>query len=540
MGLIMNVKRAGDWRYRMQLGLSGSAWSFTNPRTHTLVLGPSQGVAGKTSALLIPTMLSHYGPCLATTTKWDIPQATAMARGRLGDVYWYDPSGGGAPPGFKELRVSPVTGCENWTIAVETAHQIMTASETEHVARRAVDDFFKFLGAEFTACLLHFAAVVGFDMEWVIARIKTADMSKDGELATVERAMKQVPVAEECARSYIGILNRETRARSGGDVIASARVALRSWTGDALRVTKDVNFDPVAFVVGQPNEPSELRVESSGSAHDGPLASMGIYPRLSGRYDTIYVSLPVEKQRIYAPSLISLIGQIRRAAYAVAEHDQRRGWFGRMPTLLGLDEMWGSPIPDLPHLLAEGAGQNLLLMGALQDLSQAVDRWGEQGKGFLTLWPNVVAYRGLREKSTLDLLSELGGSYDHIKSNYSEIHDKPGQWSEGISSERRPWLPPEILEHGDPSRPGEELIFRAGGGWQYFRPVKYFSGFWAWVLVQSAEWTLKGGPKANHALPFPDLARGGDFRTLHATGGDGLVRWYSEVHDTWRRGLEAA
>jgi hypothetical protein len=171
----------------------------------------------------------------------------------------------------------------------------------------------------------------------------------------------------------------------------------------------------------------------------------------------------------------------------------------------------------------------------LQDLSQATARWGEQGWVFLTLWPNVVVFRGIRHGATIDILTKLGGEYDHIRSSYSEIQDKPGRWSEGITTERRPWLPPEIITGGDPSRPGQELIFTPNGRWQNFTPMRYFGphGMWPQILVQNAEWVMKG-PKQNRILPFPDLARGGDYRMLYANGGPGLVNWYREVFTSWR------
>jgi hypothetical protein len=56
-------------------------------------------------------------------------------------------------------------------------------------------------------------------------------------------------------------------------------MALPAYQGDALRVAGGVNLDPVAFVVGQPDQPSDLRLKPSGrrkikgraSTHAGPL-----------------------------------------------------------------------------------------------------------------------------------------------------------------------------------------------------------------------------------------------------------------------------
>ena len=51
------------------------------------------------------------------------------------------------------------------------------------------------------------------------------------------------------------------------------------------------------------------------------------------------------------------------------------------PTLLALDEVANiAPIPDLPAMVSEGAGQGLLVLACLQDLSQARVRWGRGGR----------------------------------------------------------------------------------------------------------------------------------------------------------------
>jgi type IV secretory pathway TraG/TraD family ATPase VirD4 len=534
---VLSTRRDPDWRHRMQVGLAGGAWRHTDPRTHTLTTGPAQGEAGKTSAMLIPTVLSHYGPCLATTSKFDIAQATAMARSRLGDVYWYDPAGGPTPPGFKELRFSPIVGAENWTHAREIARQMMEASSgdvNKGATVNEVSHHFQIRSGDFLSVLLHVAAVLGSDMGWVVSIVTAMDVRQDGELIQLERRMLsgEIAVSPRAREVLTGILNTEARERAG--TFTTLAVALRAYQGDALRVARDVNFDPLQFVVGRPDDPADLYLEPRGDKQQ-MLANMGILPRLPGRYDTIYVCLPNDKQQVYAPLLVILVDAIRRATYTVAAHDQRHGVYGRMPVLLALDEMYGCPIPSLPTWLADASSQGLLMCGALQDLSQAEARWGTAGKGFLTLWQNIVVMRGIRHADTINLLSMLSGEYDHTKSTYSENRSAivGSQWSESLSSERRRRLPPEIISGGDPNRPGEELIFTPGGKWQYFKPIRYFSGVWPWILTQSAEWALKG-PAQNWVLPLPDLARGGDYRALHAAGGDVLVRWFQEVQQQWR------
>ena len=51
------------------------------------------------------------------------------------------------------------------------------------------------------------------------------------------------------------------------------------------------------------------------------LANMGVYPRLPGRYDTIYVCLPNDKQEIYAPLLVVLTDAGRAPVYRATNGD---------------------------------------------------------------------------------------------------------------------------------------------------------------------------------------------------------------------------
>ena len=80
------------------------------------------------------------------------------------------------------------------------------------------------------------------------------------------------------------------------------------------------------------------------------------------------------------------------------------------PTLLALDEVANiAPIPDLPAMVSEGAGQGLLVLACLQDLSQARVRWGSAADGFLSLFGTTVVLRGIADTSTLRDISALAG-----------------------------------------------------------------------------------------------------------------------------------
>lgn len=542
-GAIISLHGNGDWRYRMQVGFSGGTWRFTDPYTHTLVLGPSQSAAGKTAGMVIPTVLSQGGPVVTTSTKFDVARATALARARLGTVWHYDPTGGPCPQGFKELRWSPVIESGDWNAALEIARQMMAASDTASQAKgqtgSEVSHHFQERGGDLLATMLHYAALRNLDMGFVVDRITAYDLK--AEILPVQRELEALG-ADQAARLLRGVMITEDRERSG--IFSTVSVALRGYQGTARRSATDVTFSPAAFVKGQPSEPSGLHVEPTDNQGQ-MLARAGLYPRLTGRYDTIYITMPADRQRLYAPLVVGLLSAIKRATYALNRLDLQHDEGGRrQPVTFVLDEMYGAPLPDLPELLSEGGGQGLLVCGALQDLSQAVARWGEVGRGFLTLWQNVIVMPGIRHGDTLELLSMLVGDYDRpirtrgdsqaLAPNLLGFQRRVWMQSDSETTQRQRILPPEDIYRGNPARKSEVLVFTPGGGWEHVSLQRYWVGPpWPWVLLQSAEWSLRG-PVEDCLLPFPELMRGGDPRPLLATGGQGLVDWYRELVEEWR------
>jgi hypothetical protein len=171
------------------------------------------------------------------------------------------------------------------------------------------------------------------------------------------------------------------------------------------------------------------------------------------------VTVPADKQRLYAPLVIGLLSAIKRAVYNKHQWEERHDQTGtRQPVTFVLDEMYGSPLPELPALLSEGGGQGLLICGALQDLAQAHARWGAVGDGFLTLWQNVLVLPGIRDQRSLELLSLLIGEEErryHTES-WSEqsvqIHGVPDrQWFQSRQEhvERVKRLPPDVIYGGN-------------------------------------------------------------------------------------------
>jgi type IV secretory pathway TraG/TraD family ATPase VirD4 len=166
--------------------------------------------------------------------------------------------------------------------------------------------------------------------------------------------------------------------------------------------------------------------------------------------NTLYLCSAGRRQRQFAPLVVATIGDVRDATYARA----RDGHEGT-PTLLALDEVANiAPVPDLPALVSEGAGQGLLVLACLQDLSQARARWGQAADGFLSLFGTTVVLPGIADTATLRDLSALAGEREITSTTISRSVDHWGRIrpSTSVSPSRQPRLPVDAVSRGVPGR----------------------------------------------------------------------------------------
>jgi type IV secretion system protein VirD4 len=383
---MLTVARSGRGRHkspepgpvdRLQ-GLRDSAWRagggvhlgvadnnqqrFSRSERAVLLLGPPR--SGKTSSVIIPTLISHTGPVVATSTKPDLFNATRSVRERGGRLWVFDPTGHATAPSGTQLRWSPVAGSVTWDGALLLA-RAMTANigagttDRSHWASRA---------QALLAPMLHAAAVHDQDMGTVVDWVMRHDLDQAGLLLEDERCS---PLAFS---TLLGVFNTEDRERSS--IFSAAADALTAYQSEhALAAARDPNFNATEFVASQ---------------------------------DTIYIHAPAEAQAAAAPIVCGLLAEIRRATYQAHASGQLTG-----RVLFALDEVANiAPLEDLPQIASEGGGQGLLLLAALQDLSQARQRWGAQADGFLTLFGSKLILTGIADTKTLEAVSVMLGEYD--------------------------------------------------------------------------------------------------------------------------------
>jgi type IV secretion system protein VirD4 len=381
---------------------------WAGPQCSTLVLGPPR--SGKTSSLVIPNILGADGPVLSTSTKPDVMRATALSRGRNGWSFLYDPSGEvECPPGVHRIGWSPITSASNWDAAVVTADAMVGASRLS--GTRSAEHHWTERAGALVSTLLHAAATENLSMRDVLKWIDRHNGAPALEILAAN-AGADSPATDLLA----GIVATDSREQSGIWSTASGVLAAYRTEG-ALASTTATPLDFKEFCDGA---------------------------------NTLYVCSTGRRQRQFAPLVVAIVGDLRDAAY----ERSRDGHVGP-PTLLALDEVANiSPIPDLPAIVSEGAGQGLLVLACLQDLSQARVRWGPAADGFLSLFGTTVVLRGIADTSTLRDISALAGDREVATSTVSRSVDRWGRIrpSTSVGSHREHRLPVDAVAHGSSGR----------------------------------------------------------------------------------------
>jgi type IV secretion system protein VirD4 len=395
-------------RHGIYLGQGGNAWAVAGPQCSTLVLGPPR--SGKTSSLVIPNILLADGPVLSTSTKPDVMQATAPARRAEGWTFLYDPSGEvECPPGVERVGWSPITSATDWDAAVVTADAMVGASRSS--GQRTSEHHWTERSGALLSTLLHAAATENLSMRDVLKWIDRHNGVPALEILS-SNAGEDAPATDLLA----GIVATDSREQSGIWSTTSGVLAAYRTKG-ALASTQAPPLD---------------------------------FHEFCGGANTLYLCSTGRRQRQFAPLVVAIIGDTRDAAYA-RTHDGRAG----PPTLLALDEVANiAPIPDLPAMVSEGAGQGLLVLACLQDLSQARVRWGSAADGFLSLFGTTVVLRGIADTSTLRDISALAGDREVARTTISHSVDRWGRLrpSTSVGTNDKHRLPVDAVAHGAPGR----------------------------------------------------------------------------------------
>ncbi|HUZ09739.1 MAG TPA: TraM recognition domain-containing protein [Acidimicrobiales bacterium] len=437
------------------LGEGVDGWAWSGPGRSTLVLGPSR--SGKTSSLVIPNVLSAEGAVVTTSTKPDVLRATAALRSGRGSALLYDPSGSiELPPGVTRVGWSPVTASSSWDGALLNADTMVRASRPVGGpgVGSPVDSHWVERASALLAPLLHAASIADEPMSTVLGWV---DRHQGADALDT---LANRPGAHRAATDLLaGILATDHREQSG--IWSTASGVLAAYrSSSALASTEPPFVDADSFCAG------------------------------SG---TLYICATGRQQQVLAPLVVGVLGEIREAAYRRASSGA-----GSPPVLLAIDEAANiAPIPDLPAMVSEGAGQGLLTLVCLQDLSQARARWGPQAEGFVSLFGTTVVLGGIADIPTLQTLSSLAGDEERRTRTVGSAQGGDGRvhpsFSDSAVTRRR--LPMDAIARG---RPGSALAVDARNrfGWVALSPA-HLSSPWRELLGPDRQGSLRD----RHRLP---------------------------------------
>jgi len=405
-------------------------WLAATQQQAVLVLGPPR--SGKTSGIIIPSILAAIGPVVSTSTKLEVMSATAAARSRFGRIWSFDPSGTEVvPDGALTLHWSPIWSSRRWDGARSMAAAMLDGSSVSGGVENA--SYWTESAKMLLAPLLHAAALAGLTILDVRRWVTSMNMRQAGQI--LERSD-----AELAADDLDAIGRMEARGLSA--VYSTARQVLGAYGSDAAAArSRDQNFDADKFV-------------RSG--------------------DTIYITAPSQLQNMLAPLVAGLLDEIRDATYRYAR-GSNYAHPNRPAVLWALDEVANiAPLKNLPDIVSEAGGQGLQVMACLQDLSQARTRWGSAADGFLSLFGTKVIFPGIGDKQTLDSLSTMVGDWDrpyesyNINTGSTDTNDSEGEaWT--FSTQREAKLSPSEVSN----IPRERALVVRLGHWSLAEVTPY-------------------------------------------------------------------
>jgi type IV secretion system protein VirD4 len=319
------------------------------------------------------------GAVLATTTKAEDLAPWIRLRARKGPVIVFNPDGLGGLP--SSLRFSPVSGCRDPEMAIQTAgYLLMGSSKLKGMAH---EEFFTAAAAKVLRCLLIAAACSGRTLTHVYAW--TCDETNTEPLELLERANAETPGRPY--NGFLGDLRSVFTSRAGatsGSTYQTLSSLLQFMASPAVASTVDVSPD------------------------DG-----GLDVALFLRAHTTLCLLGADKDTgTTAPLLTCLVGRIVEEAQIIASHQPG----GRLdpPLTLFLNE--ASKIVPLPvdRYFADHRGKNIPTIVMVQSRAHLVSRWGkERGAAIWDTATVKLLYGGSMDEDYLSAVQLAGGHYTH-------------------------------------------------------------------------------------------------------------------------------
>ncbi|GGN37824.1 hypothetical protein FHR83_005377 [Actinoplanes campanulatus] len=316
--------------------VSGEPLYLANEYTRFAAAVPRYG--GKTTRLVIPTVVDARGAVLTTSTRLDVASITYQHRSTIGPTHIFEPQG--EIPGVPRLRWSPIEGAQDQIVAMLRAQGFADGSG---IGDESVENgrWFRDQAATILRGLLHAAA-----LDENATMIDVLAWSQNPNNARPERILR-----------HHGVHNWADRLTRHRETTGRARDTIQSVVSGAL----DAFNDPRVLLACSPPRGTEFK----------PVEWL----RESG---TLYLVGTRDAQALIAPLMAAvsedILYQARRLALR-SDGDRIE------PALYFVgDEIANiAPIPSLPSLMSEGGGSGISVDVFAQNRHQLRQRWGDKG-----------------------------------------------------------------------------------------------------------------------------------------------------------------
>jgi type IV secretion system protein VirD4 len=354
---------------------------------NVLLLGVQR--SGKTSTVVVPTLLSWHGAAIATSTKEELVELTAARRKPLGPVWVFAPLDTEHSwlerLGLKAATWNPVTDVATCGEAAELADHFTAEGKRGPAAHWYLS------AANLLTGLIAYTHERGGDIRSLVSLLNRTPQPEYLAMAGV--------TGDRTASDLLIAFGR-TPEKEAGSIASTARASLSLWIDERIAMA---------------TSPSERALDLDRLLEEG---------------GTLYLVAPAEEAERCRPLFSALISTLLRKATARA---RAKGGVLEPRLLLALDEAANfARIPRLAGYASSGPGQGIQLLLCYHDLAQIETGYGPEEAR--TIWNNCRARVLLPGQGDLKTLEQFSRSIGDETRIYNSVQS--GLRREGTSEQR--------------------------------------------------------------------------------------------------------
>lgn len=389
-------------------------WLMAQTGTTGIVVGPTG--SGKTQTIVLPVILKHDGPLLATSTKDELASDGYFACRSRGVVQVLDPAGVSLRGTDSRVAESvavwtPIQSCSTYDAASKTVEQLVSAGGGEQDGKAALwTNSTKSLLTSVFWLMRQYPSTALSDVARLLTALQSdgTDLEADTEPelpGTFEDVVMWLTTHPASGWEAAGLLCQEL-SRDGVSILDAQRA---SDGFEGMRQIADAKETVAGVVFGVQGELRKLvnaeAVWFSAWDDDGLI---DLEAWASEPSSSLFVIAPDDS----APYLGYFCSFITAAVSALDaetwKHDERK-----LPSeaLLVLDELANiCPLPQLPRWLATKRSQNIRFILGLQGLNQ-LQAWGETDAATIINNANrfLMVLPGTQDDKTTDHVCKYAG-----------------------------------------------------------------------------------------------------------------------------------